>query len=210
MSRFLVLEKNDDSVKVLDSTDALVETISVKDYKYCLDNNIDIGDFSNKNNPFGIMVNGNAYSLYLMDKQVYSGHFPKENNRNNLFDFNITILSVNYFKGDILVFVSCSCFCKYDIEMPMSMLHVIKFYVNKKVCSGNLCLYTGSPVYFVSKRVAKNECYGKYSEDYPSDCCVDYDDMKLHVSEKYIKIFGTEFSCVYYMDICKCVKFLNV
>lgn len=142
---FIVLGKIKDNYRVLDTEDLVIEDVSKSRMDSAKKLGLKFHKISALSSQLGIEVDDDySYRVFLngSELEVCRGSFPKENDRNILVGTDIHMTEVSLFKDSILISVVCNCWCKYDFEVPMFMLQVVRLPLNKSKLQGYVCLST--------------------------------------------------------------------
>lgn len=145
-----------------------------------------VGDYG-----YELLIGGN-------NAVIFRDKFPRENDRNDLYAHEITMRNIFFSRNNIIVRVSCFCWCKYDIEFPLVAEHYVRIPVNKKGLGYiGICAYTSYPVY-VGCYMDLEGCEG----DCPDNIIANVG--KTIIDDTRVQILGVKFSDIpVYYDLCK-------
>lgn len=153
---------------ILDTDDLVTEHVDEATLLSIQKRGIEINKVSKTNLSVGISSHDNEYSLFIggNSRSIYTGSFPKQCKRNDLFEFDIKIAEVGRFKGRIYIAIIANVWCKYDIEVPMFMCQVLSASI-KDITSINIACLTKEPVYISTRSILKqqySQCFGDFPE----------------------------------------------
>lgn len=160
----------------------------------------------------GLDTSSNRYEIYVKgySKPIYTGYFPMNNNRGDLFNISCKLVGVSHYDDSMLIAIGCNCYCEYGIEVAMSMLHVVQFKF-RSMKSGDLIIRTSKPVVVTTLETAKRgyeSCHG----DYPYDCCIITDRVILKKSK--LSLYGVTLDHLPDVsegyDLCNDLTYLSV
>lgn len=177
---------------VLDTEDLVTDTLTEGELKGVVGLGFKLVVASKENLNIGIISDKNNYQVYIngCNTPIFSGQFPEHNYRNDLFAYEIKLASCGIVSGKLVIAIVCNCWCKYDIEVPMVMCHVISSGV-ADVRNMQYACKTDKPVYFAHKSMLKNqyeECHG----DFPTKS-LDTKYCTISVTSKGLSVFGVDY-----------------
>lgn len=210
MSRFIILCRKGLEYAVFDMQDSTIECIDEASIEFCKKERFDIGILASSNHPFGLKTDENKYAIFLPNgRRIYGDSFPTENDRNDLIDHRISIRAVGRFSKYIVIAITCDCFCKYDIELPMSMVHLVGVEAHSLKDAG-LVAYTEMPVHFTDD--ALSECRECGGEDYPFEWCVPSKFTDIIIDRNRINVMGVLISneLPFYMNLSEKIQYTKV
>ena len=186
---YVVLGKNSNSdFFILDTDDLVTDVFSKSEFKNLKQKGI---DFTNTLN-IGLTAKNNIYQLFISgyNRILYRGEFPLRSKRNNLFDFNIKLSGFNIVDNKLVIAVIANCWCKYDIEVPMVLCHVL-FAPILNIGNLQYACKTQEPVYFSTESILNKQykfCMGDFPNRSlsPSNC-------NITVTHSSLKVFGVDY-----------------
>ena len=209
---FIYLGKIKQGHCIIDTEDLVTDIFSDKEIRRIKDKGVPVKEFAKTDLRIGIQSYNNSYELYYygVDRPIYSGCFPSKNKRNDLFAYEIKLVDIGIIGNKLLIAIVCNCWCKYDIELPMTMVQVLSASI--KDITSNLCLacFTSEPVYFSTSSIFKrqhHQCFG----DFPNKCVSTKDNI-VSIDSGKLRVFGVEYTkeMPIYDDLCKKIKFFHV
>lgn len=211
---FVVLWRSKDTgdVSVLDTADLTVETVSGDAVNHAKYEGLDVVNYNKTHSIFGISTDKNSYELFIHDypNAIYKGEFPSSCDRGDLFDHTIKVTDFGMVDNHLCILITCECWCKYDIELPMVMMQLLKLPL-KSLSEGSVSVYTARPLNFVTKSVAKRQCI-QCNGDYPRYSSVEQGTLYENCLEDTLRVFGVEYGSKLpsNMDICGSMKFIKL
>lgn len=190
---FIVLGKNkDNKTYILDTDDLVTDLVSDKEIKNALNMGITFLKFSKSTFGIGVTSKENRYGIYVSgyDKPIYIGEFPNRNNRNDLFGFEIKLADFGIVKNKLVIAIVANCWCKYDIEVPMVLCHILYSPISNIRNISYACL-TNEPIYFSDLSIHKKQydsCFGDFPEK-----SLDPKYCNISIINNAISIFGVKY-----------------
>lgn len=193
MSFFYLGKSKDNRYEILDTDDLKTDYFTESELNKVKQMGITIKKFTIENAHIGLECRDNKYSIYLdgYPNPLYTGEFPISCRRNDIIGFDIRLKSVGIFKGYIYFAVVCNCWCKYDVEVPMIMCHLISTDTQNVSCTSSTACYTREPVYLSTKsfyNLQRKQCF----DDFP-DFYVSQNDADIEITSKGLKVLGVVF-----------------
>lgn len=196
----------------MDTEDLVTDIFSDKELDYIKNIKVPVKSFTKESIELGIHAHENTYELYFNGFRTpfYSGAFPSSNKRNDLFEYDIKIAEYGIVGNKFLIAVVCTCWCKYDIEVPMIMLQILSTSIKSINSNAVIACFTSEPVYFSTKAILKKQykqCFG----DFP-DKCVSHSDDFINISKRSLNVFGVSYKTdvPIYDDLCERIDFIHV
>lgn len=153
---------------ILDTDDLVTEYVDEDTLLNIQKRGIEIKKVSKTNLSVDVSSHDNEYSLFIggNSRSIYTGSFPKQCKRNDLFEYDIKIAEVGKFKGKIYIAVIANVWCKYDIEVPMFICQILSASI-KDITRVSIACLTREPVYISTKSALKQQyaqCFGDFPE----------------------------------------------
>lgn len=190
---------------ILDTEDLVTDLLTLEECRYYISLGFKIDKFEKSS--VVLKTSGNRFEISIFDSNrvLYRGKFPTSNDRGDFFDMSIHINNVVRFKNSILVEVTASVWCKYDIEVPMFMFQIINLPM-KDIDNTSLSVYTGMALTTANSIHEYDYMQG----DCPDNCCISSEIGQNKYIEDKMVILGVEYTDIsYYDDICKKVEYLE-
>lgn len=202
---FYNLGKIDDKFAILDTEDLVTDLLTLDEGRYYNSLGFKIDKFEKSSVVLKTSENRFEISIFGSNRVLYRGKFPTSNDRGDFFDMSIHISKVARFKNSILVEVTASVWCKYDIEVPMFMFQIINLPITD-IGNASLSIYT-SMALTTANSIHE---YDYMQGDCPDNCCISSEIGTNRYKDDKIVILGVEYTDIsYYDDICKKVEYLE-
>ena len=211
---FIIIGRNKRTGKlsVLDTSDLVVEDASDSEVDFVAKKGYECLNLKKNTIPFGVAQEGCSYEVYLhgYDNPLYQGSFPDVCERGLLYNHYITMLGCGRVCSHLCILLRCECWCRFGIELPLIMYHVLKLPIrNLQDC--RLCCSTQTPIFLTDDEHLKNQierCNG----DFPYKWCVPTGLALRFTVDGYLDVLGCNFGTNLPdgFNLCRNIKYLNL
>lgn len=189
---FIILGQSKGETFILDTEDLVTDSFSDVELKKAKDLGVELLPASKASLNVGITSENNTYQVFVngCDIPIYCGEFPTTSKRNELFEFEIKLADFGIIGNKLVIAIIANCWCKYDIEVPMVMCHVLYAPIRDVKYVSYACK-TDEPVYFSTADIL-NKQYNSCMGDFP-DKALDPSLSEVSISNDSLKVFGVDY-----------------
>lgn len=158
----------------------------------------------------GLYAERNTYNIYIGGNPncVFTGSFPTSNKRGMFYGYNIKLACLGVVGDYIVAVISCSVYCKYNIDLPLVMYQVVAFNMYN-VRQSFLAAYTSKALFSTDESYLSSQMRS-CGADFPTDCIVAYNDTKNISADTDLTLLGIRFGSNIPMgyDLCQSLNYL--